>query len=136
METEHKLIDKLAWIEIQNRNILCTLSKGKDIFYIPGGKREPGESDAEALIREIREELSVDLEVETLNFLGKFEAQAHGKAAGVTVQMQCYKGNYKGELKPDSEIEEIEWLNSTDLEKVSHVDKIIFNWLKERDWID
>jgi mutator protein MutT len=32
-------------------------------WEFPGGKREPGESDREALARELREELAVDLEV-------------------------------------------------------------------------
>ncbi len=35
-------IDKLAFIFINNRKVLSTLSKGKDTFYIPGGKREEG----------------------------------------------------------------------------------------------
>ena len=55
------LIDKIAWIYLKDRKILSTRSKGKDVWYLPGGKREPGESDRETLIREIIEELSVSL---------------------------------------------------------------------------
>lgn len=33
------------------------------LWEFPGGKVEPGESDAEALVREIREELDVEIEV-------------------------------------------------------------------------
>jgi hypothetical protein len=40
-----KYIDKLAWIHIVDRQILSTRSKGKDTYYIPGGKREGDESD-------------------------------------------------------------------------------------------
>lgn len=50
--------DKLAWIYIKNRKILSTRSKGKNVWYIPGGKREKGESGKEALIREVKEELT------------------------------------------------------------------------------
>ena len=32
-------------------------------WEFPGGKREPGEGDADALARELREELGVDLEI-------------------------------------------------------------------------
>lgn len=39
------MIDKIAFICIYNRHILSTQSKGKDVFYIPGGKREPGQTD-------------------------------------------------------------------------------------------
>jgi len=38
------MIDKLAWIEINNKQILSTKSVGKHKYYIPGGKREPGET--------------------------------------------------------------------------------------------
>lgn len=131
-----KIIDKLAWIEIQNKSILSTRSKGKNKYYIPGGKREIGESDKQALIREIREELSVELKEESINFLGVFEGQAHGHAEGVIVKMQCYTSEFKGTLKPATEIEEMIWLNFKDLEEVSPVDKIIFKWLKEKDLIN
>ena len=130
-----KIIDKLAWIEIQNKSILSTRSKGKNKYYIPGGKREKGESDIEALTREIKEELSVDLIGESIKFLGVFEGQAHGHAEGIIVKMQCYTSEFQGNLKPAAEIEEMIWLNTKDIEAVSPVDKIIFRWLKERDLI-
>jgi 8-oxo-dGTP pyrophosphatase MutT (NUDIX family) len=131
------LIDKLAWIHIKDRKILSTRSKGKDAWYIPGGKREKGESDQEALLREIREELSVDLLPETVTYLNTFKAQAHGKPEGVFVQMTCYVGDYQGDLQPASEIEEMAWLTSdTNPELLSPVDRIIFTYLKENNLID
>lgn len=136
MERSKKIIDKLAWIEIRNKSILSTRSKGKDKFYIPGGKRDKGESDIEALVREIKEELSVELIRDSVEFVGNFEAQAHGHPEGVMVKMQCYNGNYQGKLKPDSEIEEMAWLKFKDLDKISHVDKLIFNWLKNKELIE
>jgi 8-oxo-dGTP diphosphatase len=72
-------IDKLAYIYIEDRKVLVTLSKGKDTWYIPGGKREKGETDHQALVREVKEELSVDLITDSIKKYGVFEAQAHGK---------------------------------------------------------
>lgn len=131
-----EVIDKLAWINIVDRKVLITRSKGKDTYYIPGGKREAGESDVEALVREIKEELSVGLVPEKQEFINVFEAQAHGKAEGVIVKMTCYGGPYTGELLADSEIEEIAWFIYADKLKSSPVDQIIFDWLKEKDLID
>lgn len=125
------IIDKLAWIEIQDKRILSTRSKGKDTFYIPGGKREPGETDAQTLVREIKEELSIDLVPATISYLGTFEAQAHGHAEGVLVKMQCYTSEYTGTIEAATEIEEVVWLTHADKPKVSPVDKIIFDWLQE-----
>jgi 8-oxo-dGTP diphosphatase len=136
LKTKHpifmKIIDKLAWIELKDGKILSTRSKGKDVYYIPGGKREPGESDAVALMREIKEELSVDLIENTLSFIENFEGQAHGHAEGILVKMQCYSAAFSGEIRAAAEIDEVIWLEYTDRNKVSPVDKIIFDWLKER----
>jgi len=127
-----QLIDKLAWIHIVDGQILSTRNRGKDTFYIPGGKREQGESDVAALSREILEELSVTLIDTSITFVGAFEAEAHGKSAGVTVRMTCYTADYEGTLSPASEIDEIRWLDYSGREISSAVDKVIFDWLHDR----
>ncbi|MEL6918676.1 MAG: NUDIX domain-containing protein [Bacteroidota bacterium] len=132
IEPTDEIIDKLAWIHIVDQQILSTRSKGKEKYYIPGGKREEGESDAEALIREIKEELSVDLDPASLEYIRIFEAQADGHKNGIIVRMTCYYGSYQGILKPDSEIAEMVWLNYKDYEKIADVDKLIFDFLKEK----
>ena len=131
-----RIIDKLAWIAIDNKMVLSTRSFGKDKFYIPGGKREAGETDEQALLREIKEELNVELDKTTLKAFGVFEAQAHGHAEGVIVKMTCYTAAYSGQLSPQSEIEEMAWLTSADKDKISHVDILIFDYLKENDLIN
>ncbi len=82
-----KIIDKIAWIELKDKSILSTKSYGKDKYYIPGGKRETGETDEQALVREINEELSIVISSETINYIGTFEAQAHGHSEGILVKM-------------------------------------------------
>jgi 8-oxo-dGTP diphosphatase len=129
------LIDKLAWIHIENKRLLSTRSRGKDIYYIPGGKRELGESDEQALLREVKEELDVDLLRDTITFLGTFEAQAHGKEEGTLVRMTCYTADFSGELRASAEVEEALWLDYKDKDKSSPVDQIIFDWLKDRQLI-
>lgn len=131
-----KTIDKLAWIELKNKSILSTKSYGKDKYYIPGGKREIGETDQQALIREIYEELNVTIDKNTLTYVGVFEAQAHGHPDGISVKMTCYSGHYSGLIKASSEIEEIIWLKYADKNKISEVDKLIFDHLKKNDLLD
>lgn len=129
------MIDKLAWIYLQNQHLLSTRSKGKDIYYIPGGKREPGETDQEALLREIKEELTIDLQPETITFFGQFEAQAHGKPEGTFVRMLCYTAEFSGTIRAAAEIEEVLWLQYADRERSSPVDRLIFDVLKEKNLI-
>lgn len=129
-------IDKLAWLHIVDRKILSTRSRGKTTYYLPGGKREAGESDQAALIREIREELNVDLLPESLHYMGVFEAQAHGHAEGVIVRMTCYSAAYQGQLKPAAEVEEMIWFTHQDKGRSSPVDQLIFDWLYDQGLID
>ena len=41
------LIDKIAWIRLEDGKVLSKRSRGKDVYYLPGGKREPGETDGQ-----------------------------------------------------------------------------------------
>lgn len=128
---EKTFIDKLALIVLKDKKILMTLSQGKDTYYIPGGKREGNETDHEALKREIKEELSVDLVSETIEYYGTFEAQAHGKPIGTIVRMTCYFAKYSGELKPSSEIQSLAYYSYQERSIVGPVDQIIFDDLKK-----
>jgi 8-oxo-dGTP pyrophosphatase MutT (NUDIX family) len=124
------LIDKIAWLHLHEGQLLSTRSRGKNRYYIPGGKREPGETDTQTLVREIKEELTVDLDPSSLVHVGTFTAPAHGHPENVLVQMTCYTANYAGHLQPAAEIEELIWLTYRHRPLVSLVDQLIFDWLK------
>lgn len=136
MQISTSFIDKLAFIYIKNRQVLMTLSKGKDTYYIPGGKREGSETDLQALTREVKEELSVKIIPKSVKHYGTFEAQAHGRAEGIIVRMTCYRAEFEGVLKPSSEIQDLAYYTYAQREIVGPVDKLIFDDLKEKDLID
>nr|CEL21284.1 NTP pyrophosphohydrolases including oxidative damage repair enzymes [Kibdelosporangium sp. MJ126-NF4]CTQ96149.1 NTP pyrophosphohydrolases including oxidative damage repair enzymes [Kibdelosporangium sp. MJ126-NF4] len=130
------IIDKIAWIHLDNGRILGTRSRGKDVYYLPGGKREPGETDIDTLTREIDEELAVTIDRATAAHLGTFQAQAHGKAEGVIVRMTCYTAEHKGTPTASNEIAEVIWLGYGDRDRVAAVDQIIFDHLHEGGLLD
>ena len=125
-------IDKIAFIYVKNGKILSTLSKGKDTYYLPGGKREGNETDKQTLIRECREELTIEIKEDTIQYYGTFKAPAHGKAKGIMVKMTCYTAEFEGEIKAASEIQETRWLSYQDINIISPVDKLIFKDLQEK----
>jgi len=134
---EAAFIDKLALILVRDRRQLVARTRGKTAFFTPGGKREAGETDRQALLREVKEELSVDLVEASIKPYGVFQAQAFGKPEGTMVRMTCYTADYVGTLTPSNEIEELRWIvSSEDRASLSVTGIMILEDLKAKDLID
>jgi 8-oxo-dGTP pyrophosphatase MutT (NUDIX family) len=131
-----KIIDKLAWIYVRDRRLLAVRSYGKQRFYIPGGKRDPGETDHQALIRETKEELNVDLIQSSIEPALKFTTQADEKTAGTQLTMTCYYADYSGTLSIASEIEEMAWLSTSDIARCSLAAGRVMEHLHAKKWLD
>ena len=128
-------IDKLAFIKIENRKVMLNWEKDKSVWIMPGGKRESGESDLEALARELMEELSIELDTGSAKHLATYEGQAHGKPEGVMVRIVCYTGSYSGDISPNHPVERIGWVDSSET-ALSIPGKMLIEDLKNRDLID
>lgn len=131
-ETAMNVIERISWILLQDGKLLAVRSAGKTAWYIPGGKREPGETDAETLIREVKEELNVELLPDSIRLYGVFEGPAHGKAEGTVVRLSCYTADYTGVLTPSSEVEELRWMSMADREILPPADLQIYEDLYSR----
>lgn len=131
----HKEIDKLAWLYIQDGRLLSARSKNKTLFYLPGGKREVGESDEQALIREIKEEISVNLIPNSIQYVETFSAPADGKSSDTIVKLTCYFADFKGELCSDAEIEEIYFIGYENRALCSLGSIKVMEWLKNQQLI-
>ena len=129
-------IDKLALVLVRDRKQLVARTKGKTAFFTPGGKREAGESDHDALVRECHEELTITLTRSTIEPYGVFEAQAFGKPEGTMVRMTCYSADFEGTLTPSNEIEELRWIDSSQADLVSATSALILQDLKAKGLID
>jgi len=99
----------VALAHISGRKLLLVRGSGKDGFYLPGGKPEPGESDLATLTREIKEELDCIVDPSTVRYLTTTIAQAFGKPAGVQVAVKTYTAELRGEPRPTSEIVELRY---------------------------
>lgn len=86
-------------------------------------------------MREMKEELSVDILPETAQHLDTFVAPAHGKGPEAYIQLACYMADYDGELAAANEIAELCWLSYADKEQTSAVSQLVFEHLKNANLI-
>src|SRR3954469_18113122 len=134
--TTPPFIDKVAWVHLEKRRLLVARNAGRDRFYLPGGKREAGESDVETLVREVDEELLVAIDPTTAVHVGTFEALADARTDGLVVRLTCYSAAHTGTLAPSREIEEIRWLAAGDGDLVSAVDRLVLEHLQDAGLLD
>ena len=43
-------VDKIALVHIRDGKVLVALNEGNDTWFLPGGHREPGETDEQTLV--------------------------------------------------------------------------------------
>jgi len=77
-------------IYIEERKLLLAFSNNKQCFYLPGGKIGAGESAAEALCREIAEEMNVTIQQGELSFYTHITAPAYGENEGIIMEQDCF----------------------------------------------
>lgn len=126
---------KIAWIHIEDRRVLMLRSRGKDIFYFPGGKPEGKESDVQALDRELKEELGIELQLGTVRHVGIFSAPAHGQKKPTELFCACYSGECTGKPSPHGEIEELRYFSYYERDLLTPVGKLVFEYLHEEELI-
>ena len=131
-----KCLDVVAWIRIENKRLLCARTRGNNTFYLPGGKREAGESDWAALSREVLEEVKVDLIQSTFRELVTIKEKAHGHGSQTWVSMKCFFANSIGRPTASAEIEEIVWMRYVDKVRCAPATQRVIEYLFERQFID
>lgn len=91
-------------------HVLTVRKRGTKRFMLPGGKPEPGESPAQAAVRECAEEVGVELQPEELQPVGRFTAPAANEADHL-VRGTIFTHPLVGSPSPAREIAEMRWLD-------------------------
>ncbi|MFF4992165.1 NUDIX hydrolase [Streptosporangium saharense] len=87
---------------------------GKGLWSVPGGRVEPGESDAEALAREMREETG--LTVRVVGLAGTVDRPGPG---GVVYEIRDYLAEAcGGTLRAGDDAEDARWFTEDDLARL------------------
>lgn len=109
---EIKTVKVVAAIIVNSGKVLsCKRGYGnhKGGWEFPGGKIENGETFEEAVKREIKEELDIEIEVE------RFFIDIEHDYEDFHLSMKCYICSLKGEMPRFLEHEDFKWLNKEEL---------------------
>lgn len=84
---------------------------GKGKWALPGGVVEQGESPEQAAVREIKEELGIEIQIKKL--IGVYNAAIRDGDLEYNYDIHCFEADYKdGDLKPSLEIMNYKWVES------------------------
>ena len=111
-------IYKVAGVIVRDRKLLVVRTRGKPTFYAPGGKPETGEEPLAALTRELKEELTIDVQEDQLEPFGTYQAEAADDNQRMLTMDAFIVKEWRGEIQPSAEIEEIKWVTA---EQAKHV---------------
>ena len=123
----------VAGIIQEGNKVLMCRSRGREHYYLPGGKINPSESLEEALIRECKEEITIDIIPSSIKLVTRFEAEAYGFQEPRIVIMNCFIFDYLGRIQAAAEIDDIFWAGMEDLEKLAPAGKVL---MKKRFMLD
>ena len=110
-----KTIEVVAAIIHQDGRILATqrgYGEWKGMWEFPGGKMETGETEEEAIVREIREELCVDIRVERKVCTVEYDYPAFH------LRMHCFWCSIAEGVLELKEHQSVRWLEPTEWESV------------------
>ncbi|UOB20240.1 NUDIX hydrolase [Macrococcus armenti] len=117
-------------VHMKDGKILLVKIRENEHYYLPGGKIEVGEDDRTSLERELREELSLDLDKENMQYLYTVTGPAYPDT-DKSVELRCYKYDGDiGDIHMNSEITDVKYVDINDKEKIAPaVNKLIEEYL-------
>ncbi len=107
-----QLLPTAGLIVLKGNRLLLAFSNNKQAWYLPGGKLDAGETSEEALIREIKEELEIDVDLERLTPYCHISAPAYGEMPNVQMEQDCFLYDLDGDtVSANQEIGDVQYFS-------------------------
>ncbi|EOV9656504.1 NUDIX domain-containing protein [Cronobacter turicensis] len=109
MSTSQNICIASAIITDEYGRCLLVRKRGTTHFIQPGGKMEPDEITVVALMRELQEELNLNLTGQDLSYVGRFTDKAINEPGRVVIAEIYHSVLTASDIQPAAEIEEVIW---------------------------
>ncbi|RIL72951.1 NUDIX domain-containing protein [Staphylococcus devriesei] len=110
------MIKCVCLVEEREDQILLVQVRNREKYYFPGGKIDEGETQLEAIQREIKEELQLEFSPQDFTYIGTVVGDAYPQPDTLT-ELNGFKINKQidwDNVKIDHEITDIRWFDKND----------------------
>jgi len=126
-----RVIEVASWVHIVEHRLLVVRPLGVDVWFLPGGLVDPGETPAMTAAREATEEVGVVIDPETLKLLAVVEAEAYGRPE-TSMRISCFIGPATGQPTPLDEIEVLDYIGASERSACAPAVRTVIDLLCDR----
>lgn len=112
---EGKIAQKVIVVQDEKVLLLQDPREGRDIWELPGGRMNVDEEPREAMQREFREEMGVDIDVHEVLHMKQFIPGTEGKRAFVIVYRATLTKPEEAFVVADEEVSHVGWFAKTEI---------------------
>jgi|GEM_PF-1952941 len=98
---------------VKDATVLITRDSRDEVWELPGGRLNAGENPKEGVVREVQEELGVEVDIKEVVYINQFTHSADNSLALVVVYVAHMKDVQQEFVVDPIEVAQMQWVDST-----------------------